>query len=71
MSTLSAGGFFHHFRDTGSIDDCHRRHLVSSTRFIFNYAMAAIEFNESAALGHACLDVARRLALVQGDAGRR
>ncbi|MDJ0833666.1 MAG: AGE family epimerase/isomerase [Gammaproteobacteria bacterium] len=35
------GGFFQHFRDDGSIYDAATRHLVSSTRFIFNYAMAA------------------------------
>ncbi|MBT3457448.1 MAG: AGE family epimerase/isomerase [Thiotrichales bacterium] len=36
------GGFFHHFRDDGSIYDSSTRHLVSSTRFIFNYSMAFI-----------------------------
>ena len=35
-----AGGFFQHFRDDGSIFDSETRHLVSSTRFVFNYAMA-------------------------------
>ena len=35
------GGFFQHFRDDGSIYDHQTRHLVSSTRFVFNYAMAA------------------------------
>jgi mannose/cellobiose epimerase-like protein (N-acyl-D-glucosamine 2-epimerase family) len=39
-----AGGFFHYFKDDGTIYDRSRRHLVSSTRFVFNYAMAAIEF---------------------------
>jgi mannose/cellobiose epimerase-like protein (N-acyl-D-glucosamine 2-epimerase family) len=39
------GGFFQHFRDDGSIYDSDTRHLVSSTRFIFNYSMAAIQFN--------------------------
>jgi mannose/cellobiose epimerase-like protein (N-acyl-D-glucosamine 2-epimerase family) len=39
-----AGGFFHYFRDDGTIYDTSHRHLVSSTRFVFNYAMAAIEF---------------------------
>jgi len=39
------GGFFHYFRDDGSIYDRAHRHLVSSTRFVFNYAMAAREFN--------------------------
>jgi mannose/cellobiose epimerase-like protein (N-acyl-D-glucosamine 2-epimerase family) len=34
------GGFFHYFRDDGSVYDAGHRHLVSSTRFVFNYAMA-------------------------------
>jgi mannose/cellobiose epimerase-like protein (N-acyl-D-glucosamine 2-epimerase family) len=39
-----AGGFFHYFKDDGTIYDRSHRHLVSSTRFVFNNAMAAIEF---------------------------
>ena len=42
-----AGGFFHYFRDDGSVYDAEHRHLVSSTRFVFNYAMAAIEFDRA------------------------
>ena len=34
------GGFFHNFQDDGSIFDKKSRHLVSSTRFVFNYAEA-------------------------------
>ena len=34
------GGFFHHFLDDGTIYDDATRHLVSSTRFVFNYASA-------------------------------
>ena len=34
------GGFFQHFRDDGSVYDHATRHLVSSARFVFNYAMA-------------------------------
>ena len=41
-----AGGFFHYFRDDGSVYDASHRHLVSSTRFVFNYAMAARAFEE-------------------------
>lgn len=41
------GGFFHFFRDDGSIYDADTRHLVSSTRFIFNYAMAARRFGSA------------------------
>jgi mannose/cellobiose epimerase-like protein (N-acyl-D-glucosamine 2-epimerase family) len=39
-----SGGFFHYFKDDGTIYDRRNRHLVSSTRFVFNYAMAAREF---------------------------
>ncbi|MGH8028239.1 MAG: AGE family epimerase/isomerase, partial [Pseudoxanthomonas sp.] len=42
-----AGGFFHYFRDDGSIYDAAHRHLVSSTRFVFNYAMAYREFGNA------------------------
>ncbi|MEO5559021.1 MAG: AGE family epimerase/isomerase [Dokdonella sp.] len=49
-----AGGFFHYFKDDGTIYDRHHRHLVSSTRFVFNYAMAAREFGRDD-----YLDVAR------------
>jgi mannose/cellobiose epimerase-like protein (N-acyl-D-glucosamine 2-epimerase family) len=41
------GGFFHYFRDDGSIYDASHRHLVSSTRFVFNYAMAYREFGNA------------------------
>ncbi|HEX7113049.1 MAG TPA: AGE family epimerase/isomerase [Mizugakiibacter sp.] len=44
------GGFYHYFRDDGSVYDAAHRHLVSSTRFVFNYAMAAREFGEPAYL---------------------
>ncbi len=35
-----SGGFFQTFRDDGTVYDPGLRHLVSSTRFVFNYAMA-------------------------------
>jgi len=41
-----AGGFFHFFKDDGSIYDTQTRHLVSSTRFVFNYAMAYLHFGD-------------------------
>lgn len=44
-----AGGFFHYYKDDGTIYDRSHRHLVSSTRFIFNYAMAAREFEDKRA----------------------
>ena len=34
------GGFFHFFRDDGTVYDTSTRHLVSSTRFVVNFAMA-------------------------------
>jgi mannose/cellobiose epimerase-like protein (N-acyl-D-glucosamine 2-epimerase family) len=42
------GGFYHYFSDDGTVYDAHHRHLVSSTRFVFNYAMAAREFSDDA-----------------------
>lgn len=39
-----AGGFYHHFRDDGTIFKPGARHLVSSARFVFNYAMAWRQF---------------------------
>ena len=44
------GGFFHYFKDDGTVYDARHRHLVSSTRFVFNYAMAFREFGEPAYL---------------------
>ena len=41
-----SGGFFHFFRDDGTVYDADTRHLVSSTRFVFNYAMAWRAFGE-------------------------
>ena len=38
-----AGGFFQHFLDDGTIYDADTRHLVSSTRFVFNYANAFLQ----------------------------
>ncbi len=45
-----AGGFYHFYRDDGSVYDREQRHLVSSTRFIFNYAMAYRQFGDPAYL---------------------
>lgn len=35
-----AGGFFHYFKDDGTVYDRRHRHLVSSTRFVVNHARA-------------------------------
>jgi mannose/cellobiose epimerase-like protein (N-acyl-D-glucosamine 2-epimerase family) len=40
------GGFFHHFKDDGTVYDRRTRHLVSSTRFVYNHAMAYRRFGE-------------------------
>jgi len=40
------GGLFHYFKDDGTVYDTRHRHLVSSTRFVFTYAMAYRQFQE-------------------------
>lgn len=66
-----AGGCFHYFRDDGSIYDREHRHLVSSTRFVFDYAMAARAFGEPAyadATRH-CLEYLRTAHRNAGSGG--
>jgi len=46
--TDPSGGFYHFYKDDGSVYDARTRHLVSSTRFIFNFAMAWRQFGEAA-----------------------
>ncbi|MFI8621017.1 AGE family epimerase/isomerase [Marinomonas sp. NPDC078689] len=41
------GGFFQFFKDNGDIYDRDTRHLVSSTRFVFNYAKAYLNEGKS------------------------
>lgn len=41
-----SGGFFHFFKDDGAVYDRRTRHLVSSTRFVFNHAMAYRRFGK-------------------------
>jgi mannose/cellobiose epimerase-like protein (N-acyl-D-glucosamine 2-epimerase family) len=36
-----SGGFFHFLKDDGTVYDRHTRHLVSSTRYVFLWSMAA------------------------------
>ena len=45
-----SGGFFHYFKDDGTVYDAATRHLVSSTRFVFNYAQAYRQFRQPAYL---------------------
>ncbi|MBZ5794859.1 AGE family epimerase/isomerase [Burkholderia sp. D-99] len=47
------GGFYHYFRDDGSIYNRTSRHLVSSCRFVFNYAMAYRHFGDPRHLEYA------------------
>ncbi len=61
------GGFFQYFKDDGTIYDKTHRHLVSSTRFVFNYAMAFREFGDPAYLD-AVRHGVRYLRDVHGDA---
>jgi mannose/cellobiose epimerase-like protein (N-acyl-D-glucosamine 2-epimerase family) len=42
-----SGGFHHYFKDDGSLYRPRDRHLVSSTRFIINYAMAYRQFGNA------------------------
>ena len=41
-----SGGFYHYFRDDGSIYEHRSRHLVSSTRFVFVFAQAWRQFKD-------------------------
>ncbi len=45
------GGFYHFFKDDGAVYDTDTRHLVSSARFVFNYAMAYRHFGRPDYLG--------------------
>ncbi len=45
-----SGGFYHFFDDGGTVYDAHTRHLVSSTRFVYTYAMAYRHFGDPAYL---------------------
>jgi mannose/cellobiose epimerase-like protein (N-acyl-D-glucosamine 2-epimerase family) len=45
-----SGGFYQFFKDNGTVYDRHTRHLVSSTRYVFTYAMAYRRFRKPAYL---------------------
>ncbi|MEJ1164547.1 AGE family epimerase/isomerase [Variovorax sp. CCNWLW186] len=47
VSRDPSGGFFHFFKDDGAVYDRRTRHLVSSTRFVFNHAMAYRRFGKA------------------------
>ena len=55
----ATGGYFHCFKDDGHVYDRRTRHLVSSTRFVFNQALAWRWFGAPVA------DVAHALAFVR------
>jgi mannose/cellobiose epimerase-like protein (N-acyl-D-glucosamine 2-epimerase family) len=44
-----SGGFYHFLKDDGTVFDAHTRHLVSSTRYVFVWAMASRHFPQCAA----------------------
>jgi len=48
-----SGGFFHFLRDDGTIYNRTTRHLVSSCRYVFNYAMAYRQFGDPQHLDYA------------------
>ncbi|WP_374377607.1 AGE family epimerase/isomerase [Dongia sp.] len=41
-----SGGFYHFLKDDGAVYDATTRHLVSSTRLVFNYGMACRHFGD-------------------------
>ena len=64
-----SGGFFHFFKDDGTVYDRRTRHLVSSTRFVFNHAMAFRHFGKAeqqAAVRHGLDFLQRAHAQPQG-----
>jgi mannose/cellobiose epimerase-like protein (N-acyl-D-glucosamine 2-epimerase family) len=56
----ASGGCFHFYKDDGTVYDARTRHLVSSTRFVFNHALAWRWF------GGPVSEVAHALAFVRG-----
>ena len=44
-----SGGFHHFLKDDGTVFDAHTRHLVSSARYVFLWAMAAHHFPDTPA----------------------
>ncbi|MGH8112900.1 MAG: AGE family epimerase/isomerase, partial [Rhodanobacteraceae bacterium] len=61
-----AGGCFHYYKDDGTIYDRVHRHLVSSARFVFDYAMYARYFG-----GAEYLDGTRHCVRYLRDAHRQ
>jgi len=45
--TDASGGFFHFYKDDGAVYDHRTRHLVSSARFVFNFALAHRQFGKA------------------------
>jgi mannose/cellobiose epimerase-like protein (N-acyl-D-glucosamine 2-epimerase family) len=63
----ASGGCFHYFKDDGTVYDSRSRHLVSSTRFVFNHALAWRWFEGPASdVGHALAFVSNAHAQPQG-----
>ena len=62
----TSGGFYHFLKDDGTVFDCHTRHLVSSARYVFVWAMAARHFPDRPEF----IDNARRAVAFLRDAHR-
>ena len=61
-----SGGFYHFLKDDGTVFDSHTRHLVSSARYVFVWAMAARHFPDRPEF----IDNARRAVNFLRDAHR-
>jgi mannose/cellobiose epimerase-like protein (N-acyl-D-glucosamine 2-epimerase family) len=62
-----SGGFYHFLKDDGTVFDAHTRHLVSSTRYVVLWAMAARHFPDTPAY----LDNVRRAVKFLREAHRQ
>ncbi len=51
-SVDASGGLFHFYKDDGTVYDRRTRHLVSSTRFVFNNAMAHRRFGAAGGIDY-------------------
>ena len=65
----ASGGFFQFFKDDGTVYDRRTRHLVSSTRFVFNHAMAWRRFGVPGYQG-ACAAASAKARPMQQPQGR-
>ncbi len=64
-----AGGFFHYYQDNGAVYNRTHRHLVSATRFVFNWVQAWQHTQDSTYLTWAkhALDELEKMCIAKGD----